>query len=577
MTSAATHALPAGTGTYPPIEINAERQIRVLSLAPSMSIDRHPAIYGELSIVDLPTSSSSRHGSGSSSVLDFDALSYAWGSKVGQVPIYLNGSKGHILVTMNPYFALRSLRFRKWPRDIWIDQICINQANMQERNRQIRLMETIYRSASQVVVWLGYGRGGKLSYSREDDLQVLMKETSHSWWERTWIVQEVALARRDPLVMFDYHISDWQWLVSGGRYARKDVLASSAHSFREGHFHSASDKTFLSVLGTVRRTTSTDPRDKVYAVLSLVDSSIRSYIRPDYSKSVAEVFAEATHASIAASGTLDLLLFSCKSITGKERLPPVPSWAFDFGAEDVRFWSKCSTPVVSRFKPHSEVLNCRPFGYTSRMLDRIEPTPWETTRLPLEGLNIVDTEEDGRTKAPLTFSCWTDAIAHLTFNFPYEALLNPNKPTTAHAAVLKCLRQFFSEAPDSRHAICQLFDEWHSVLRSRHNLEPPQPDQKPLDLERWLQYLQLSIFITKSGFVGFGHSSSYIEPQIFSPNGGLAPVVWAAPTHSQRIMDYQGSKTWQLCGFAHVNGIMGGELQAPGMAERIDEVDVVLV
>lgn len=37
----------------------------------------------------------------------------------------------------------------------WIDAICINQKDKMEKSKQVRLMESIYRSANRVIVWLG--------------------------------------------------------------------------------------------------------------------------------------------------------------------------------------------------------------------------------------------------------------------------------------------------------------------------------------------------------------------------------------------------------------------------------------
>jgi hypothetical protein len=40
---------------------------------------------------------------------------------------------------------------------IWIDSICIDQANVVERNQQVSIVADIYRSAESVYVWLGRG------------------------------------------------------------------------------------------------------------------------------------------------------------------------------------------------------------------------------------------------------------------------------------------------------------------------------------------------------------------------------------------------------------------------------------
>lgn len=38
---------------------------------------------------------------------------------------------------------------------LWIDSICINQEDVEERNSQVKIMGDIYKNASTVVIWLG--------------------------------------------------------------------------------------------------------------------------------------------------------------------------------------------------------------------------------------------------------------------------------------------------------------------------------------------------------------------------------------------------------------------------------------
>lgn len=51
--------------------------------------------------------------------------------------------------------ALRSLRFKSQSRFLWVDAICINQEDFQERSHQISLISSVYKHARRVVVWLG--------------------------------------------------------------------------------------------------------------------------------------------------------------------------------------------------------------------------------------------------------------------------------------------------------------------------------------------------------------------------------------------------------------------------------------
>ncbi|KAI3329784.1 HET-domain-containing protein [Ustulina deusta] len=53
--------------------------------------------------------------------------------------------------------AIRRLRTPTQPLRIWIDAVCINQQDMDERSGQVAIMSSIYKSAAQVHVWFGEG------------------------------------------------------------------------------------------------------------------------------------------------------------------------------------------------------------------------------------------------------------------------------------------------------------------------------------------------------------------------------------------------------------------------------------
>lgn len=85
----------------------------------------------------------------------YEAVSYFWGDRRRTKDLYINGK--HFLVTSNLELALRHLRHegRGQHRRLWVDAICINQADNQERSQQVRRMANIYNTAEQVIVWLG--------------------------------------------------------------------------------------------------------------------------------------------------------------------------------------------------------------------------------------------------------------------------------------------------------------------------------------------------------------------------------------------------------------------------------------
>lgn len=82
----------------------------------------------------------------------YEALSYVWGNPEETLPIFIDEYRFN--VTKNLHAALWCLRDHsiEW---IWVDAICINQQDRQERGNQVRYMAKIYGKANRVVVWLG--------------------------------------------------------------------------------------------------------------------------------------------------------------------------------------------------------------------------------------------------------------------------------------------------------------------------------------------------------------------------------------------------------------------------------------
>jgi len=83
----------------------------------------------------------------------FVALSYCWGDPKITTAIIVNNKE--FQVTVNLEAALRELRQTLSLQPVWIDALCINQADAIEKEQQIPLMGTIYSRATRVLAWLG--------------------------------------------------------------------------------------------------------------------------------------------------------------------------------------------------------------------------------------------------------------------------------------------------------------------------------------------------------------------------------------------------------------------------------------
>ena len=97
---------------------------------------------------------------------DYEALSYAWGDPASLAAININGRP--MLITTNLHSALQHLRDTDEPRIIWIDAICINQSDTDERSQQVGIMGDIYSQAREVQIYLGEVEGILPGISTQD-------------------------------------------------------------------------------------------------------------------------------------------------------------------------------------------------------------------------------------------------------------------------------------------------------------------------------------------------------------------------------------------------------------------------
>ncbi|KAI0195469.1 hypothetical protein F4808DRAFT_452851 [Astrocystis sublimbata] len=83
----------------------------------------------------------------------YDATSYTWGSS--ENPELINCGDLQIWIQRNAFLMLLDLRRPDKPRTVWIDAICMNQCDIEERAAQVAIMHHIYRRARLTLVWLG--------------------------------------------------------------------------------------------------------------------------------------------------------------------------------------------------------------------------------------------------------------------------------------------------------------------------------------------------------------------------------------------------------------------------------------
>ncbi|KAK5123138.1 hypothetical protein LTR85_003336 [Meristemomyces frigidus] len=342
--------IPQVSGVHRPLK--SRHHIRLFSLDPAT--DFHAHISGRLLLTDV------RSGK-----IEYETLSYVWGSTARTQPISVDGLPYN--VTINLHDALRRLRSATDARVVWIDAICIDQLNNTERSAQVSLMADIYTSASRVCVWLGESVGdahlvfdhiatwkarcrkrkAEGTFGSSDDinrpdykgavLKAYEDMLQREWFTRTWVIQEMCLGRNAAVLCGPYE-EEWElmWDRSsrgGGfkfhpltRETPKD-RANMMAAIQDVLQYSAGRKVRLHDVATVFQYSNlcgaSEPRDKVYGTLALFEGRP---VKVDYNKSIPEVYQEFTKAVIFASESLSLL-----HMAGTKRtLGGLPSWVPDF-------------------------------------------------------------------------------------------------------------------------------------------------------------------------------------------------------------------------------------------------------
>ncbi|KAF7544317.1 hypothetical protein G7Z17_g10038 [Cylindrodendrum hubeiense] len=99
---------------------------------------------------------------------DYAAMSYVWGDPTETSTIYVDRHK--FSATKNLVSSLhrvRQLLRGEETLPLWIDAICINQDDLEERNAQVSMMKQIYEKSTMVITWLGETGAGGLKYLEE--------------------------------------------------------------------------------------------------------------------------------------------------------------------------------------------------------------------------------------------------------------------------------------------------------------------------------------------------------------------------------------------------------------------------
>lgn len=164
---------------------------------------------------------------------------------------------------------------------------------------------------SSLFDWLRHGiisettTGASLPHSRVSGL------LSHRYFKRAWTIQEVALARTVYL-----HVNGEEILLGKETLEKLECIAIRNSCCLHGGLrlrrkaNSILTGDIVSCLRAGIEAECADPRDKIFAVLSLMDPKARSLIPVDYALDLETVWENAVLAVIISNRNLDALSYS---------------------------------------------------------------------------------------------------------------------------------------------------------------------------------------------------------------------------------------------------------------------------
>lgn len=299
---------------------------------------------------------------------EYEPLSYTWEDHDTVQPsddnteddvhpaLFLLHTDSYLNITWNCARALCSIRKSTADRAIWVDSICVNQDDPEERSHQVDLMNKIYAMAFTVLVYLGrksseidsssslamelLSQPNRLQLSHQltqGEITSLKRLFGRRYFQRMWIVQEVALAQT-----LEFHCGpDLSYMSKFAGKPLEAVLGAQVtppwlrHS-KQAIKESASDHTRSQaeqILGLMFDTASCDckdDRDRIFALLSLLDPGDEERLRADYNLSTTQVYSGLA-AYLATKGFLWGVLMLAPRLAPNS-CPGLPSWVPDWNS-----------------------------------------------------------------------------------------------------------------------------------------------------------------------------------------------------------------------------------------------------
>ena len=548
-----------------------------------------------------------------------------------------------VCITRNAETLLRRLRHPHCPRRIWIDGICINQDDPDERAHQVSLMHSIFSHASTVLIWVGESDSHtdavlrfftlvdqrrlnshhqeeqqpkeqpkeqpKAKYDdliehERDNFSRIRAFADRPWFHRAWTFQEACLSP-DSQLLCGHHKLPWRifvsatlWLTSSGMSSvfgdTADTIAALAHFAAANPSHQPAH--LSTVLPLTRNLRATDPRDKVFSFLGMVDRTDLPPLIPSYTLSVAEVYTRTARAMITQERGLSALSGVYGPHRSSDRNLPswVPDWrlprataylhGFDWPSPTHLYHINNGAPFANSVHISSDAGSDDPsiLKLTGAQIDVVEsicnPKALlaHVAKLPLQGPvpPSSKTLEDWRVGLEKTVDKTAKTLRLRGRHMPYHQ--TEEDYARALMRTLTADRGGVGEKGmgdwrmDLGHdsLVTPTCRWWSGGLRGGE--EESRETNTLLSMKRlasamWTFLTARTVFATKGGLIGIAGEGIKVRDEVWDIVGGEVPFVLRR-TNAKR----QGKETEQrvVIGEAYVHGIMKGGLWAADLEKN---------
>jgi hypothetical protein len=544
----------------------------------------------------------------------YSALSYVWGNAL--MPFDLQTADGKMPLTAALNSALRTVRHKAFSVRLWVDAICINQADDHEKILQIRLLRSIFQKADKVVAWVGDEKDHSnraiealiqirtlalrpdqwpenlpaIPSTWSDDIPGpqdiawidIGKFFERDWFQRIWVVQELVLGSKIWILCGKWSVN-WDDVfaaletclhgiesirVSNARLRQvitqtkpAYLLGSTRRMFKDPRL--SRRFSLLSLLDIFAHCAATKERDKLFALLGIALDAESDIFDANYSSSLETVVRRYASEFVRRGHTLDLL-YRAGTSKSYNFCSWIPKWTDREARRTISTWrgaqGNFSSGGNSSVKASTLNSGQDKLQVSGIAIDTIEQLCRTTTSED----DIISVVIEIRSSIDKLKSYPTgERLEDLKLKVPIGNAIGPCSDDSGTLEL---------NVPEVRN-VDRVFDWKEEFSDIKSVQEMVEFLQKPRDsrVRSWKYWTTAAtfakrlcdgrFFVTKKGYVGFAPHDAAIGDEICVFYGAAVPFVLRK--------SWRSGSAYKLIGECYIHGIMYGEaLSFEGIQER---------